>query len=114
MNPCIKSTIRPDFIRAALLGGILLSFLSGCALFQPPCGLDCEAMHICNGLNQQFYSKKEDFEAARRATNSELARYYCVWREGLVLPKGKESWGKTHNNDPDARKSKTQTSAYTK
>ncbi|WP_455209893.1 hypothetical protein [Kaarinaea lacus] len=78
-----------------IFAGFLVSLLSGCGLFQAPCGFDCEARHICNGLNQNFFEDKRKFEIARRTTNNELARFYCIWQEGLVLPSdNKEDWAK--------------------
>ena len=56
------------------------------------CDPVCVATYFCNGLNQTFYEDKELFEIARKATNNELARFFCVWKEGLVLPGGKETW----------------------
>ena len=73
---------------------IALASLSGCALFQPPCGADCEANYICNDLNTKFVNNEREFKIAKRASNLDLVQTSCVWREGLVLPKGKEHWQK--------------------
>ena len=78
--------------KLSLASFLSLYMLSGCALFESPCGLDCEARHVCNGLNENFYGDKTSFEVAKRSSNSELARFYCVWQEGLVLPGGKDTY----------------------
>jgi hypothetical protein len=87
MKPKSQKTKFFFIFKIGLTAGLLIYILSGCALFGPPnCGLDCEARHVCNGLNDLFYENKASFETARLSTNSKLARLYCEHQVGLVLP----------------------------
>jgi hypothetical protein len=82
----IRTALTARSIRIWLTTTILVTTLSGCAIFQPPCGADCEAKYLCNGLNQRYYNNENAFKLAKHRAKNPLAKNFCVWRKGLVLP----------------------------
>ena len=116
MKPKSQKTKFLFLIKIGLAAGLLIHVLSGCALFGPPnCGLDCEARHVCNGLNDLFFEDKASFETAKLSTNSKLARLYCVHQVGLVLPPDMEEIKKNrakHNGDIMKKQAANTTQQY--